>query len=580
MFAQSGPQGLGRILGHLPDGRGGSGALAGLGPLLAAGLAVSLAWRDRLVVLLAVGAGIFTLAWITLEYPPHPWDLNRVAGHGRNFALAALVLALGVGLARLRPTWRYGAGVLFALLIVWPTIVKPGRVLAASLAGGVEIANAERREAKSPSQSTSGASPRFAMPDVSKAIVDYIREHTPISTRVFTSARNAWYLTIATGRPNASGFLEHAHQVHQVGPEYLDVLRFLESAAVRRSGFQYIHATHDWAAALPDRARDLLDNPDLFELVVRDGDQRLVRVRPKFLSLDSPPNPASFEALRQAVPPSATVYVVLPPRKPTTLRIASALSHTKLVGQIDPQLIHLIPPAKWQLDSLIDQAPDLVVLPRDKEPWMFAPSVRTAIWWNDDVAVYAPSGAIPPIMGVPPTVTPPAANPPPVLVDVTDVTVADGRIAFTATFDERDPELWTSQDWVIYAGDRSPWAIPTEVFRSGKSPTVAKWFHGLLSSGGASTWHPYRFDARTSELSVGGRDGGGFTPLPTSAAQLAPGGYTLALRLRHEYQPNYWRDAAVIPVMRIRVFEDGGVSYEVFSDVLAERVATPSSSSP
>lgn len=569
-IAQSAPAGLGRVLGNLPDGHGSSGALAGVGPLLAVGLAVSLARRDRLVILLALGAGLFTLAWITLEYPPHPWDMNRIAGHGRNFALAALVLALGVGLARLGPNWRSGAGVLLVLLIVWPTIVKPGRILATSLAGGVEISNAVRRESIPASQLTSGASPRFAMPDVSEAIVDYIREHTSISTRVFTSGRNAWDLTIATGRPNASGFLEHAHQVHQVGPEYLDVLRFLEPAAVRRGGIQYVHGTDAWVAALPDRARALLDNPDLFELVVRDGDHRLVRVRPEFLSLDSPPNPASFEALRQTVPPSATVYVLFPPRKPTTLRIASALSHTKLVGQIDPQLIHLIPPATWQLDSLIDQTPDLVVLPRDKEPWMFAPSVRTPIWWNDDVAVYAPNGAVPPIMVTQPAAERLAADPPPVLVDVMDVTVADGRIAFTARFDERDPELWTSQDWVLYTGDRSPWAIPTEVFRSGRSPTVAKWFQGLLSSGGASTWHPYRFDARTSELSVGSRDGNDFTPLPASAERLAPGGYTLALRLRHEFQPNQWRDAAVIPVVRIRVAEGGEAIYEPFPDILGE----------
>ena len=154
-------------------------------------------------------------------------------------------------------------------------------------------------------------------------------------------------------------------------------------------------------------------------------------------------------------------------------------------------------------------------------------------------------------------------------MEVTEVTVAGGRIEFAAAFDERGPQPWTGQDWVVLEGDASPWAIPTEVFRQGHEPTIAKWFAGLLSAGGATSVHVYRFDARTAKLSVR-NDAGAFVPLATSAAELAPGGYTLALRLRHEYQPNYWRDAAVIPVLRIRVFEDGEVTYEPFDDILGE----------
>ena len=48
--------------------------------------------------------------------------------------------------------------------------------------------------------------------------------------------------------------------------------------------------------------------------------------------------------------------------------------------------------------------------------------------------------------------------------------------------------------------------------------------------------------------------------------------YTLALRLRDEYQPNYWRDAAVIPVLRIRIAEGGAATYEPFHDILGEPV--------
>ena len=302
-------------------------------------------------------------------------------------------------------------------------------------------------------------------------------------------------------------------------------------------------------------------------MLVRDGTERLYRVRQEFLTLDVLPNPASFEALRQAVPPSASVYLVFPHTYIQMVRVASALSHARLIGQLDPQQLHLVPPAKWHVDALTDENPDLVVLPTDQDPWMFEPSARTPIWWRDGVGVYAPNGAVPRLMDAPPPDIPPPGDPPPVQLDVTGVTVADDRIEFVAAFEERASQGWTGQDWVVLRGDRSPWAIPTEVFRRGDEPAIAKWFGGLLSPGGATSTHTYRFDARTSELLVR-NDAGAFVPLRTSAADLAPGGYTLALRLRHEHQPNQWRDAAVIPVLRIRISSDGGVTYEPFVDLV------------
>ena len=62
--------------------------------------------------------------------------------------------------------------------------------------------------------------------------------------------------------------------------------------------------------------------------------------------------------------------------------------------------------------------------------------------------------------------------------------------------------------------------------------------------------------------------GGAFVPLASSAAELGPGGFTLTLRLRHELDPNRWRDAAIIPVLRASLSETGEVSYEILGDVL------------
>ncbi len=559
--------------------RPGGVGLLGVGPLAVAGLALALARRDRLVVALAAGVALLLLAWLALTYPPAPWDVNRFAGHARNLALVALLLAVTTRLADLRPTHRRYAAALVAVLVTWPTVVAPVRSLGLAIGHGVQLANARWVQEEFIDRGTRAPMRRFRMPPIAERVTDYIRDHTPVDARVLVTERPFWSVSIATGRPNHAGFTDLMHLIFHVGPEYLDATQYLEPAAIRHLGISYVHATDAWAAALPPRAQTWLGDPVLFELVVRDGRERLYRVRPAFLNLDGPPSPASFEALRQAVPSTALAYLVIPPLDVETHRVASTLSNAGLLGQVDPRLLHLLSSPSWRVDPLTDQIPDVVVLPKQESPWMFAPSARTPIWWNDDVAVYAPNGAVRPIMVGPPPAERPAADPPPVRMTVSDIVTTEGRLEFTATFDERDPQRWTSQDWVVLKGDRSPWAIPTEVYRRGAEPTIAKWFQGLLSAGGATTTHTYRFDTRVPELTVR-NDAGAFVPLATSAADLEPGGYTLALRLRHEFQPNHWRDAAVIPVMRIRISEEGGVSYEVFSDVLAERVPIPSYSSP
>ena len=572
-FAARAPDDLRIAMGRLSRGPESAGLLVEIGPALVAGIAAVVGRRDRLVSALALGACLFTLAWVLLDYPPAPWNMNRIAGHGRYFALAALVLALGGGLAQLRPRWRYGAGALLALVLVWPTIARPARILGMSLANGIEVANAVPSPGSAVAPSASRESLRYGMPEVSPAVVDYVRDHTPVDARIFTSLGNPWNLSVLTGRPNASGFIGHAYHTHHAGPEHLDVLNYLEPAAMRRLGLEYVHATDSWVATLPRRAQAWLDDARLFEPVVRDGPQALYRVRRAFLNLDVAPEPASFEALRQAVPPSATVYLVTPPRETDTLLVGAALSHAQLFGELDPLFLHVIPPAKWQIDPLTDQTPDLVVLPTGATPWMFPPSLRSPIWWRGDVAVYAPNGDALRILDGPGPDAAPSDDPPPVRMELTDVKVEEGRIEFAAAFDEGGPQPWSGQDWIVIAGDRSPWAIPTEVFRQGLEPRIAQWVQGLLSPAGVTTTHAYRFDASAPALSVR-NDSGEFIPLPASDARLGPGGYTLALRLRHEYQPNRWRDAAIIPVVRVRVSEGGAITFEPFDDLLGGRAAS------
>ena len=529
---------------RLPGGVG----LAGLGPLAAASAALLLARRDRLVQALAVGAGLLLLAYVMLRYEPATYDLNRITGQARNFALFALLIALGVRLADLRTArWRYAAGAALAVLIVWPTVAAPVRNLGMAVGRGIELANARRTQEES--------NERFVIQPIPSApIVDYIRGNTAVDARVFSP--NAREMTFNTGRPNASGFAGLVHLIPFKGPEYLDVLHHLEPAAVRRIGFDYVHAPDSWVESLPDEAVKRLSDPRLFEVLVRDESESLYRVLPAFVSLDTPPAPASYEALRQAVPASATVFLVrLQDVNPRPLmRTAHALSHTKLLGKIHRSLIHLRTP--WEADPLGDHVPDLVIAPAQFLPWLPAAS-RQPIWWNDETAVYAINGAVDPIM-------PPRDKPLPFSVRVSDVSEADGRIAFTATFDDRGPDQWTSQDWVLIATRTPPWNLPKQVLPNG-SAAIAIWFLSYLNPGNGTTSLAYEFDFLAPSLAVR-REYGVLKPLDRSEGVLDLGSYVLAVRLRHEYRPNYWRDAAIIPVLNITVSQTGEVSYHVHEE--------------
>ena len=82
-----------------------------------------------------------------------------------------------------------------------------------------------------------------------------------------------------------------------------------------------------------------LNDPNLFELLVRDGSESLYRIRPELLTLNAPPAPGSYEALRRAVPASATVYILRPAEFDTRplMRTVWALSHTRAARRHRPR---------------------------------------------------------------------------------------------------------------------------------------------------------------------------------------------------------------------------------------------------
>ena len=555
-----------RVLGVFEALPGGVGLLA-LGPVAVAGLAALLARRDRLVLALAVGAGLLALAWLVLRYEPSPLDHNRVAGNARNLALVALLLALSGRLAGLRPRWRYAVGALLVGLVIWPTSVRPVRHLGMAIGQGIEVANAGSLGPMSGDEPTWGRG-RTVVPAVSARVAAYIRDHTAVDARVLVPEPPYFAVTYATGRPNSAGYANVLHLLPFHGPEFLDARDFLEPGAMRRLGVEYIYATDAWVAGLPDRARGWLADPNLFELLVRDGDVALYRVRLAFLALDAPPTPASFEALRQAVPAGTTVYWPsgAPFETDTTLRVASVLSpEARLYGVLKFMLRRTHALTSLPAERLGEQTPDLVILPVGQQPWMFPPAGRQPIWWNDVMAIYAPTGAVAPVMSpLHPALSP---EPPPISVRVSDVRQADGRLAFTLTVDDHTPDRWSGQDWVLINVDKSPWAIPRHL--DGGKPVIEQWFGGQMVRGRGRTTHGYVYDFGASSLAVRSGDGG-YRTEKSSAGMTGPGAWTLVLRLRREEDRGTYlahEEAAMIPVLKVTVSPAGEVSYAVFDDV-------------
>ena len=173
-----------------------------------------------------------------------------------------------------------------------------------------------------------------------------------------------------------------------------------------------MHAPDAWVGDLPDRAARWLADARYFDPLVREGAEALYRVRPEFLRLDAGVRTCIVRSAATGYTAVHQVYLAPTIEQMGSLRAASALSHARLLGVVDegpvhPELqystvtlyarrpgqmnpgpLHLLTP--WPVESLGDRVPDIVVASAQFVPWMFPPAGRQPIWWNDEVAVYAP----------------------------------------------------------------------------------------------------------------------------------------------------------------------------------------------
>ena len=545
-------QPLGSLITSLPGGIG----ILGLGVFPVAIVALVIRVRQRLTLALTVGSMAFLFVSLTLNYEPAPYDLFRIDGHARNFALLAFLLAVAIWLGNLRASWRYATGILIFALITWPSAAGPIRMLALEVSQGIELSNAGTElDGSSPTENRDASSLNIGRYSPPKAMSDVVRDHirnqTPIDSRILSPK---WTLiTPGTGRLNASGFIRYSHVASASGPDYLDAISFLEPIALKRMGATHVHATEAWLAMLPDRAQRWLDDPQLFELLVRGEADRLYRVLPAFIRLNPAPDPRSFEALRLTIPASSAVRVIGLTSE-DSLRIASTLGHTRLLGTFPRGDIHL---RTAIISYPAHSAPaDFVVIARDRPSPYGLRSVRP-IWWNRSAIAYAttPSSI-------------PAIDPPPqpdsqFIVRVSEIRQTDDRVSFSATFSDRASTAWTGQDWLLISGRDLPWALPTE--DNGITVASLAWFAGQIAPGGEST-HVYEFDARQNQLAVQDHDGA-FAAIQSSGERLAPGLYVLAVRLRYDHL-----QAAIIPVMRIAIPDSGQSDYTLYAGEHATQI--------
>ena len=536
----------------LPGGLG----LLGVGAMSTAAIAVLLARRDRLVLALAAGSVPLMIGALTIQFERFQFDVTRLDGHARNFALLALLLALASRLPTLRRRWRIGACVLIAALAVWPTIAAPARTIAQGVSRGVHLTNAEPGVRDTDSDPYRYDLRRFVIETaVSDRVTRYIRNHIPVDARIFSPHPSE--MTNVTGRLNASGLEGHLHIKYLkslTGPGYDDVARYLEPGAVRRLGFSYVHATNDWIDSLPARAQRRLKDQRFFEPLARSDTDTLYRIRPAFLSLDEPPNPESFEVLRRAIPSSATVYLAPGLEPMASLRRAVALSHTQLLGSVEPGAIHLI--TDFSTEPLGTQTPDFVAAPARLAPSAMPGDARQPVWWNREFAVYSSDGSAAPVTPPPPR---------DFSIQLTDMHMSDQHIAFTATFTDRASDQWQGQDWVVVATDDSPWNFPYRFNTASFTSAFVRWFDGQVQPIPETTTHEYvhryEFDPRTGALAVW--DGNDYTSLGDPQPALGPGDWLLAAR------PNIsGRKVGLIPVLQFTITGDGKVTHTAYQGSL------------
>ena len=524
---------FGTMLHQLPGGL----ALFGLGALPVTAVALLLAWRNRLVVTLAGITAIFVIVALTLQYKAYPLDMTRMDGHARTFALFAFLVALGLRLSNLHHRWRYVSAVGIVALMTWPTIATPITTLQRQLSHGIHL-----------EESTD--------PDISRSVAHFIRTQTGPGDRILSSYPAA--ISSATGRPNASGFRDNLHLLSKVGPVYADAKDYLYPQAIRDLRYSFYHATNTTTERLPDRSRQWLNNPRYFDLLIRDGEDALYRIRPAFLELQATPHPQSYESLRRIIPAGSSVYLTEGLDPLSSARLASTLDHTRVLGDVNPSGLHLLSPIATE--SYGTTVPDVIVIPEGSTSFLKATSHSLGpswtnpvlVWTKNGIDVYASTQTASGIVQSRPSSDPQSKF----STQLTEFSTADGSVTLALSLIDDAPNRWTGQDWVVVPVEDTDLALPKSIALDRHNLIdISQWYSGQIVPGQGTTTHEIEFSSQLASFAVRNAHGD-FDAVRSSGDSLKPGTWALTLRLRADSM-----QAAVIPILRITVSRSGDVSY-------------------
>ncbi len=533
-----------RPFGTLEALPGGVGIL-GIGPAPIAVIAVLMGRRKQFILALSAASLIFLIAALTLQYTPAPHDITRFDGHARNLALLALLFAVPKALSHLSLNQCYAAVSMVFALVVWPTTIVLIHEIVRAIGRGIHFSNAVPTDRTPSSGLLIGTVGRYTHSSwATVKISKYVLTHVPVDARILTPHPEA--MTIATGRPNAMGFTNIEHFYPVSGPDYEDAIHFLEPAALTRLQVEYVHATDDWIDNLPVNARNMLQDPQYFQRLIRDGSHALYLARPAYRSLATSPHSQSFEALRHLIPTSATVLLADELTRLDKLRVASVLLENRLLGK-RPTGMHLI--TDIPINPPESEVPDVIIVPIDL-PFGVDTSQFPIIWWNDRAVAFTSDPSLAPEVDPPPPPTPGIA------VSISDVTSTAEVIEFTASFDNHSIGQWTGQDWLVTKLSDPPWSLPIQYAADGFTLAGQLWFAGQIHPTNHRAIHTYRFHPLDGTM-LALKDTGEFATVDSSGNRPQSGTWALVARLRLDHL-----QAAVIPILKFTIYKDGSVTFE------------------
>ena len=519
---------------------GGGLGVVSLGTLAVLLLGAGAAYLARSVVLaivVAMGMALFA-GFVLVHFPASPQDIARLEGHALNLGMIALAIGLAVGTARLRNRGvLYGGTLLFAGLVLWPTVADSVGRIAEAVADGPRLYVAGTRPVEhTPSFST--RSQLDAEIADHRSLLEAVSAIVGPDDRILTARPKL--ISAGTGRPTPLGYAEWPHYVALSGPEYQDAVRFLDGAALRELGIDYVHANATMLGGMSEEARRRLASPTEFRLVHESPAPKtdaLYAVVPQS-QVSEAPAPLSFRSLaqlaegRRVLISSATHPLVRLPLY-YTLR-----TNEHLYGRWDD-------PAHFRRDVRIHPPTgatvDLIALPDSLYPSPLDPVHRIPVWSAERVQVFDLTSKV---SG--------QAAPPPIRVAGRSLLDPSG---IQITSRPRWPESWTGTDWVLYREVEPGTGIPA-ILEPGR-----RWFPGLLAPQHPEQRIAVRFNAARGQLEQrSGNDG--WIGLGESAGTLPPDAHVLTLRFSAQGEPVFFVPIAVIALdgeqPHDRVFELDG----------------------